>query len=114
MGSICQCACTLIGSLRNDDGDGNQNVISKYSFSFLYLFRDNWNFFDLENDGELSRDYITINSVKARKKKDNFAVMSSRSRGNIKFGHFTLLFCRGRQRNVPKWNMHVQSDFFAN
>ena len=24
-------------------------------------------------------------------------------------GHFTLLFCRGRQRNVPKFIMHLQS-----
>ena len=51
------------------DGNGNENVISKYSFSFLYLFRDNWKF-----DGELSRDYITINGVKT---------LPSRSRGNI-------------------------------
>ena len=65
-------------------GDGNENVISKYSFSFLYLFRDNSNLFDLQSDGELSRDYITINGVKARKEKENFAVTRSRSRGNIK------------------------------
>ena len=25
----------LLGSLRNGDGDGNENVISKYNFSFL-------------------------------------------------------------------------------
>ena len=107
------CTSLLLGSFSSDDGDGNKNVISKYSFSFLYLLCDNWNLFDLENDGELSRNYITIDGVKARKKKENFAVMRSRSRGNIKFGHFTLLFCRGRQRNVPKWKMHVQSDCFC-
>ena len=27
---------------------------------------------------------------------------SSRSSDNAEFGHFTLLFCRGRQRNVVK------------
>ena len=26
----------------------------------------------------------------------------SRSLGEVKFGHFTLLFCRGWQRNVPR------------
>ena len=36
--------------------------------------------------------------------------MRSRSRENLKFGHFMLLFCRGRQRNVPKCKTHVQSD----
>ena len=35
--------------------------------------------------------------------------MRSRSRENLKCGHFTLLFCRGRQRNVPKCKTHVQS-----
>ena len=25
----------LLGNLSNDDGDGNENVISKYNFSFL-------------------------------------------------------------------------------
>ena len=39
--------------------------------------------------------------------------MRSRSRENLKFGHFTLLFCRGRQRNVPKCKTHVQSDCFC-
>ena len=32
---------------------------------------------------------------------------SSRSLGNAEFGHFTLLFCRGRQRNVPRIITHV-------
>ena len=32
----------------------------------------------------------------------NISRCSSLSSGNAQFGHFTLLFCRGRQRNVPK------------
>ena len=39
--------------------------------------------------------------------------MRSRSPQNLKCGHFTLLFCRGRQRNVPKCKTHVQSDCFC-
>ena len=27
--------CHIIGSLSNDDGDGNENVISKYKFTLL-------------------------------------------------------------------------------
>ena len=27
--------CQIIGSLSNDDGDGNENVISKYKFTLL-------------------------------------------------------------------------------
>ena len=37
----------------------------------------------------------------------------SRSPNNLEFGHFTLLFCRGRQRNVPRIIMHVHSYCFA-
>ena len=33
-----------------------------------------------------------MNDVKVRKKKEDFAVTRSRSRENLKFGHFTLLF----------------------
>ena len=34
-------------------------------------------------------------------------VVRSRSPNNAEFGHFTLLFCRGRQRNVPRIITHV-------
>ena len=30
-----------------------------------------------------------------------------RSPDNAKFGHFTLLFCRGQQGNVPRIKTHV-------
>ena len=39
--------------------------------------------------------------------------MYSRSQQNLEFGHFTLLFCTGRQRNVPKCKTHVQSNCFS-
>ena len=80
----------------NDDNDGNANVILKYNFSFLELFRDYSNLFNVKNAGELSRAQLTVNDVKAKKTKEKLAVMRSCSRDNLKFGHFTLLFCRGR------------------
>ena len=39
--------------------------------------------------------------------------MCLRSPKNLKFGHFTLLFGSGRQRNVQKHITHVQSDCFC-
>ena len=33
----------------------------------------------------------------------------SRSPNKAEFGHFTLLFCRGRQRNAPRVIMQVHS-----
>ena len=47
-------------------------------------------------------------SVQVQIEKGEFAVVCSRSPSNFEFGHFTLLFCRERQTNVPKCKMHVQ------
>ena len=55
----------------------------------------------MKNAGDLSRVKITVNGVKAKKTKEKCDVMRSRSRENLKFGHFTLLFWRGLQKNVP-------------
>ena len=38
--------------------------------------------------------------VRVKKENEEFIVVCSRSPQNLEFGHFTLLFCRGRQRNV--------------
>ena len=35
-----------------------------------------------------------------------FSRRGPRSPGNAEFGHFTLLICRGRQRNVPRLHSH--------
>jgi len=47
-----------MGSLTNDDGNGNENVILKYNFSFLWFFCDDSNLFNLENAGDLSWDKL--------------------------------------------------------
>ena len=51
--------------------------------------------------------------VLVKKENENFTVVRSRSPQNREFGHFTLLFCRGQQRNVPKFKTHVQGDCFC-
>ena len=38
-----------------------------------------------------------------------FSRRGPRSPDNVEFGHFTLLICRGRQRNVPRFKTHVHS-----
>ena len=40
-------------------------------------------------------------------------VMCSRSPQNLEFGHFTLLFGLGLQRNVPKFMTHMQGLCFS-
>ena len=51
-------------------------------------------------------------AYKLRKKMKNSPSSVDVLHKDLKFGHFTLLFCRGRQRNVPKCKTHVQSGCF--
>ena len=46
----------LIGSLSNDDGNGNENVSWKSNFALLLLLRDYSNSFNLYNVGVVSRN----------------------------------------------------------
>ena len=48
--------------------------------------------------------------VQVKKEKKKFTVMYSRCPQNLEFGHFTLLFRGGQQRNLPKFKTHEQSD----
>lgn len=48
-------------------------------------------------------------SIQIEKGKSTVTVVCSCSPNNLEFGHFTWLFCRKRQRSVPKCNTHVQS-----
>ena len=56
---------------------------------------------------------LVVVAYKLRNKKEKFTAVRSRSPQNLECGHFTLLFCRGRQRNVRKCKAHVQSDCFC-
>ena len=106
-------ASFIIGSLSNDDGNGNENVSRKYIFISFVLLRDYFNSFNFYKNGELSRNQIGRSGAEVKKENEKFTVVRSRSPQNLKFGNFTLLFCRGRQRNVPKCKTHVQSDCFC-
>ena len=37
----------ILGSLSNDNGDGNENVISKYKFALFQSLRDYFNVFNM-------------------------------------------------------------------
>ena len=102
-----------LGSLSNDDGKGNENITRKYIFISFVLLRDYFNSLNFYKNGELSRNHFGRSGVQVEKENEKFAVVRSRSPQNLKCGHFTLLFCRGRQRNVPKCKTHVQSDYIC-
>ena len=76
------------------------------------LLRDYFNSLNFYKNGELSRNQIDRSGVQVKKENEKFTVVCSRSPQNLEFDNFTLLFCRGRQRNVQKFKTHVQSDCF--
>ena len=84
-----------IGTLRNHDGDPMDS-------HFYKLFRDYSNTFNLWNVAELSRSWIRGDGVQVQIEKEKFTVVCSRSPYYCEFGHLTLLFCKGQQRNVQK------------
>ena len=102
-----------IGSLSNGDGNGKENVTQKCIFISFVLLRDYFNSLNFYKNGELSRNQIGRSGVQVKKENDKFTVVRSRSPQNLKCGHFTLLSCRGRQRNVPNCKTQVQSDYFC-
>ena len=57
---------------------------------------------------ELSGSWICKDGVEVQIEKGKFTVVCWRSPQNSEFGHITLLFCRERQRNVPKCKTQVQ------
>ena len=57
----------------------------------------------------LLRLNICTHSVQFLKKIPKIDHWGSRSSKYMELGHFTLLFCRGRQRNVQRFKTHVHS-----
>ena len=102
------CWCLIVRTLRNNDGNSNENVAWKYKFALLQLLRDYSNLFNLYNVVELSSNRTGGNSVHVEKENENFTVICSLSPQNLEFGHFTSFFGQGRWRNVQKFVTHVQ------
>ena len=61
----------ILGSLSNDDGNGNKNVTQKYIFISFVLLLDYFNSLNFYKNGELSRNQICRSGVQIRKKMKN-------------------------------------------
>ena len=99
----------VIGSLRSYYGDAEDNVDQKMNLYFTYESRDTLNSFCL---------FVTVKAImklnlghrnKFEIEFKNISRRSSRCPHTAEFGHFTLLFCRGRQRNERRVITHVHS-----
>ena len=104
---------SILGTLRNHNGNANENVAWKYNFALLVQLRDYSNSFNLYNVAELSSNRTGGNGVQVETEIKKFTVMCSRSPQNFEFGYFTFLFGRARWRNVPKFITHVQGLCFS-
>ena len=74
----------------------------KYNFISFVLLRHYFKSFNFYRNGELPRNKSGRSGVEVKKENEKFTVVCSPSPQCLKFGHFTLLFCKGRQRNGPK------------
>ena len=105
-------AVSSLGSLSNDDGNSNEDITRKYIFISFVLLRNYFNSLNFYKNGELSRSQIGRRGMQVKKENEKLTNCAIMSPQNLKCGHFMLLFCRGRQRNVLKCKTHVRSEFF--
>ena len=84
--------------ISSDKGNAVENVTWKYLYYFAIISTRS----AFDRNGELPRNQIGSSGVQYKKENEEFTVVSSRSPHNFEFGHFTLLFCSWRQRNVQK------------
>ena len=92
---------SVLGTLKNHNGNANENVASKYKFALHVLLCVYSNSFDLYNVAQLSNNRTGGNGVQVETEIETFTVMCSRSPQSLEFSHFTLWFGRARWRNVP-------------
>ena len=98
-----------VGSLRNHDGDAKDNVDKKMNLYFTRESRDTVKSFTLFITAKTITKLNPEHSDKFEIKILKISHYGSRSPDNAKFGHFTLLACRSRQRNVPRIITHMHS-----
>ena len=80
---------------------------------FTYESRDTLKSFTLFITVETTLKLNAKHSDKYEIKILKFSRRGPRSPDNAEFGHFTLLICRARQRNVLKFKTHVHSHCLA-
>ena len=98
-------------TIRELDGNATENGVRKTNFTFLKLLRYYPNKF---KDGSICimwTNHLRAESVRTvfqfRQRKENSLSCVHFLQKEFEFGDFPLLFCRERQRNIPKCEMHV-------
>ena len=81
----------------------------KVNLYFTYESRDTLKLFTLFITVKTTTKLNLAHSDKFEVEIFKISRRGSRSSDNAEFSNFTLLFCRGRQRNVPRFITHVYS-----
>ena len=103
-----------LANLSSDEGGTNENITWKYkNILFVLLFGITLTRLTSTEMANYTVTKLVGVTLELRKLKEKFAVMRSCSQQNLEFGHFTLMFCRGWQRNVTQFETHVQNCCFA-
>ena len=99
----------ILGSFSNDDGDGRFDALKKMNLYSAFEFRDSVNLFRTPIGLKICSGQTCTHSDHFQRKIPKISHWGSRSPKYTELGHFTLLFCRGRQRNVQRFQTHVHS-----
>ena len=95
---------TLLGNLRNDDGDGYENVTKKWicaASNFITLIPSR---LIRQMMANFCWSSILKDSIKVPEEKKKVVVFCSRPRQNVKLGSFTLRSCNdGREMCKKRW-----------
>ena len=94
---------------RSYDGDAEMNVYYKMNLYFTYESHGTLKLFTLFITVKTTTKLNLAHSDKFDVEIFKLSRRGSRSSDNAEVSHFTLLFCRGRQRNVPRIITHVYS-----
>ena len=94
-------------SSSNDNGNRHENVIFNIEICFIGI--TSRLFVLCVKYVTVSQNETDMNRVKIWSENEMFIVMYWRSTQTADFDYHSLLFCWGRQRNVPTCKTHVQS-----
>ena len=99
----------ILGNLSNDDGDAKDDAWKKMNLYFTVEFRRCLDLFITSIGLRTCSSLICNASVQFQMRIRKISRRRSRSPKYPELGHFTLSFCRGPLRNVPRIITHVHS-----
>ena len=102
-----------LGSFSMTTATAGLTPCKKINLYSTFEFRNSVNLFRTPIGLKICSGQTCTHSDHFQRKIPKISHWGSRSPKYTELGHFTLLFCRGRQRNVQRFKTHVHSYCFA-